>query len=94
MLGFASSKRLQRVENELEVQRELVVGFSKKLDDFRLDYENLYEKARSNLAKLARRADRECGEEQGAGNGPQSAPDSLAAYRSTLIQKKLARRHL
>lgn len=59
-----------------EVQREL--------DNFRLDYQNLYEKVRTNLAKLSKRAERaEKAEEEG---------DPVAEARRLLIARKLERR--
>ena len=57
-----------------EVQREL--------DNFRLDYQNLYEKVRTNLAKLSKRAERAA---------EPVDEDPLAAARRSLLERKLAR---
>lgn len=54
----------------------------RSVQEFALDYNNLYEKVRSNLAKLRKRVDRE--EEQT--NGP--TPD-VQKWRQALLQKKM-----
>mgnify|MGYP000309539100 CR=1 FL=1 len=77
---------IKRACQECEKTREALRNLTREVDAIRLDYQSLYEKVRTNLAKLAKRAD-----EVGArDNGPD--PDPLAAARAALVQRKLGRR--
>ncbi len=77
-------ERVRVLEDEYEttlqqVRRDLV-NMERDIDNFRLDYQGLYEKARVQLAKLAKR-DKTDGESAEA--------DILAQARSQILQRKL-----
>ena len=62
IMGFLT---IQRKCHECETTRALIqelrnelATYRSEMDAFRLDYENLYDKVRTNLAKLARRESR------------------------------------
>ena len=65
----------------LHETRQTLEVMAREMDNFRLDYQGLYEKARVQLTKLARR-DRE------ATDGEPAEPD-LSRYRQMLAEKRL-----
>jgi len=76
---------IKRVCKECEKTRAALAEAMREVDQIRLDYHNLYEKVRTNLAKLSKRAD------QKDENGPDASFDPLAHARTLLLQKKLNR---
>lgn len=70
----------EKIANLSEQFRELEA----EMDRQRLKYEELYEIARRNLAKLAQRA----GRSEEAAEPPTNGPD-LNSYRKMLVQRKL-----
>lgn len=73
--------------DECEKTRAALAELQRRVDNFELDYQNLYEKVRTNLAKLSKRA-------RMADNGetdPQEG-DPLAQFRKQLIERKLGRK--
>jgi len=73
---------IRRACQECETTWRKLEEIQRELDNFRLDYQNLYEKVRTNLAKLAKRAER--AEED-------VEEDPLARARAALIERKLQR---
>lgn len=76
---------IRRVCKECEKSQALLRETRAEIQQFRLDYQALYEKVRSNLAKLAKRADAD------AESGPTIVQDEMAKARSLLLQRKLNR---
>jgi len=76
---------IKRVCKECEKTRAALSEAMREVDQIRLDYHNLYEKVRTNLAKLSKRADEK---DQ---NGPDIAFDPMAQARTLLLQRKLNR---
>lgn len=73
---------IRRRCDECEKTRKRLDEIERELDNFRLDYHALYEKVRTNLAKLAKRAER----------AEESTPeDPMQAARQALIARKLQR---
>ena len=70
--------------NEIKTIRELLSALERDMKNEHLDYLNLYEKVRANLAKLSKR-------ERDAQIEPENAPDVMAKAREALIARKLAR---
>lgn len=81
---------IQRECKECEKTREALKGLSREVEAIRLDYLNLYEKVRTNLAKLAKRTD---AANAAGGDGDDSGTDVLARARASLIERKLGRNH-
>lgn len=83
---LASGERLLGDYSTTQEVREMIADdhadISRELDNLILDYTNLYDKVRTNLAKLAKRA------ETVGGDGVGTA-DNLARYRQLLAEKKL-----
>ena len=77
---------IQRRCDDCETSRALVREVRAELGQMRLDYENLYEKVRTNLTKLARRVSRETSEEEEA-----PAPDPMQKARQELVSRKMRR---
>lgn len=77
--------QINRVCKECEKTREALREAMREVDQIRLDYHNLYEKVRTNLAKLSKRADEK---DQ---NGHDNAQDPLANARTLLLERKLKR---
>jgi hypothetical protein len=80
-------ERVRVLEDQAEMTQRQVTedlkAMERDIDNFRLDYQGLYEKARVQLAKLAKRDQRE-----GDGDAP---TDRMAQYRALLLQRKLKR---
>jgi len=70
--------------DEIRTIRFELEQLSREMRNQVLDYENLYEKVRSNLAKLSKRA-------RDADIAPESEPDVLSKAREALIARKLSR---
>lgn len=70
----------EQYETTLQQVRRDLVNMGRDIDNFRLDYQGLYEKARVQLAKLAKR-------EKTDGESPEA--DLLAQARSQILQRKL-----
>lgn len=77
---------IKRACQECEKTREALRELTREVDAIRLDYQSLYEKVRTNLAKLAKRAD-----EVAATDG-RADPDPLVAARAALVERKLGRK--
>lgn len=77
---------IKRRCDDCEKTRELLREAMREIESIRLDYLSLYDKVRTNLAKLAKRA-RDPDPSDGDG-----APDPVAAARAALVQRKLGRR--
>lgn len=74
-------------QSELERVAQGLAEFEREMAGFRLDYEGLYDKARTTLAKLAKRVKAsEEGEPDAASDG-----DPLARFRRLLVERKLRR---
>jgi len=80
------SKRCDDCQKTREAIEELRSEVRRAL----LDYEDLYEKVRTNLGKLAKRARMDSNEPS---NGDQGSKDSdpLARYREALVARKLGK---
>lgn len=74
--------------DECEKTRSALNELRSEVQQVMLDYNSLYEKVRTNLAKLAKRVREEEREVEEAAAGP---VDSLAQFRSALIARKLGR---
>jgi hypothetical protein len=72
--------------NDCESTRELVRELRRDVEAIRLDYHSLYEKVRTNLAKLAKR-EKPCPED-----APESTIDPRARVRAEVYRLKMARR--
>ena len=74
-------KDLEKDQIAREELVQIVEDLSRKIDNFELDYHNLYEKVRTNLAKLRNRAE----------SASEEAPpaDPLAEARKALLARKL-----
>ena len=83
--GTVSLIEIHRRCKECEKSNALLLEVRAEMDQIRLDYHNLYEKVRTNLAKLAKRADKE------DENGPDTDFDPLAKGRALLFQRKMNR---
>lgn len=73
--------------DECEKTRAALTALQSRVDRFELDYQNLYEKVRTNLAKLAKRARLD----EEARSEPEET-DPLAPFRARLIERKLGRK--
>jgi len=74
---------IKRRCDDCESTRKALAEVHRELDTFRLDYQNLYEKVRINLGKLAKRArDAEKDEPE------EEATDPLAQYRSMILARR------
>jgi chromosome segregation ATPase len=73
--------RLERRDDEVAEVQKNIQEFERSLSNFALDYDNLYEKVRTNLAKLRKRAE----------SAPEEASpaDPLADARKALAARKL-----
>ncbi len=82
---WVSRTKVGRLEEDLRALREETRLLRREVADFRLDYEQLYEKVRNALAKFGRRAkiDEDATPE----------PDPIAKARQELISRKLGRNH-
>lgn len=78
---------IKRQCDECEKTRAALTALQSRVDRFELDYQNLYEKVRTNLAKLAKRA--RLDEEQRS--DPEEG-DPMAPYRKMLVERKLGRK--
>lgn len=74
----ALERRVSELERGLEAAR-------RDVSNFRLDYESLYEKVRTTLSKLRKRADSSQSDE------PEDAKGMMAAARAKLAERKLRR---
>jgi len=74
---------IKRVCKECETTRAELVSLRREVENFRLDYENLYEKVRSNLAKLRKRAESLADEQT-----QHEAGDPLAQYRTLILERR------
>ena len=79
---------IQKRCQDCETSRSLVREARADLHQMRLDYENLYDKVRTNLAKLAKRVKAATEEEE---ETPTLTPMELG--RQALASRKLARSH-
>lgn len=77
--------RVDRLEAELasaqHETRQTLEVMAREMDNFRLDYQGLYEKARVQLTKLARRDREEATSADGVSD--------LSRYRQMLAEKRL-----
>lgn len=73
---------IQRRCHECEKSRTLLREVRADIEQIRLDYHSLYEKVRTNLAKLAKRDEPD---------SPSNGVDAFTEARRMLIQKKLGR---
>ncbi|UCC72600.1 MAG: hypothetical protein JSV86_19930 [Gemmatimonadota bacterium] len=79
-------RRLETCEARLETMRELageVHNLTRQVEEFHLDYHQLYERVRTNLAKLRKRAEK--------ADGDEAQPDPLAEARKALLLRKTRR---
>jgi DNA repair exonuclease SbcCD ATPase subunit len=76
-------QKLDTIAGERQQYQQEIEDMRRELQNFHLDYNNLYEKVRTNLAKLRKRAE----------TPPEEAPpaDPLAEARNALITRKLKR---
>ena len=78
---------IQRRCQDCETTRGLVRELRAEVKQSLLDYESLYDKVRTNLSKLAKRAERPQEAQTGNGEG-----DPMAQYRELLARRVLNRR--
>ncbi len=79
---------LERRIRELETQLAATAGLAarvtelqREIDNFRLDYQSLYERVRVNLSKLRKRSE--------TADGDGGVPDPLLEARKALVARKL-----
>jgi glutaredoxin len=80
---------IQKRCDDCEKTRRALEDLRREVQNVMLDYNNLYEKVRTNLGKLAKRVRESEKEPEGAETAPQ---DDLAQFRSALVARKLGRR--
>ena len=77
---------IQRRCDDCEKTRAELAVLRSEVQRALLDYENLYDKVRTNLGKLAKRAKLDQDE---SSNGTEGDP--MAKYRAQLVERKLAK---
>lgn len=71
---------------QLRALQDVHEATQRKIDNFQLDYTNLYDKVRTNLSKLAKRAEKL----EQPPDEPQNG-DDLDRYRRLLVEHKLGK---
>ncbi len=77
-------RRIRALETQLAGTESLaakVQELQREIDNFRLDYQSLYERVRVNLSKLRKRSESD--------DGDGGVPDPLAEARKALVARKL-----
>ena len=75
--------------DDCEKTREQIEALRREVRNALLDYENLYDKVRTNLGKLAKRQKASEMAQEERSNGDEGDP--LARYRRALVERKLSK---